>query len=96
MSIDDWIDPLWQPELKRSIAIAHLIAAAPELYEALTTAERSSITTNLETRRASLLPDTDGDAPDINAIVGEIYIAPAREALETARAALAKAQGGSQ
>ena len=65
-------------------ANARLIAAAPELYEALVQA-RTFIEEELETRQASCLPDpTDAEST---------YLSDAGQALTVAKAALAKAEG---
>ena len=65
-------------------ANARLIAAAPELYEALVQA-RTFIEEELETRQASFLPDpTDAEST---------YLSDAGQALTVAKAALAKAEG---
>ena len=65
-------------------ANAHLIAAAPDLYEALLVAE-TFVAAELETRESSLLPDPGPEEAE--------YITDARMTLNAIRAALTKARG---
>lgn len=68
----------------RSEAHSRLIHAAPDLLAALRKAE-AFIADEFEHRTASFLPDPEPDE--------SVYVSEAAEALDTVRAAIAKAEG---